>query len=154
MAEQGMKKSRGWRIVLAISLALNMAVVGIVAGFALRGKQNGPPQRFDLSLGPIGAALSREDRRNISRELRNNHDLRRSRNGEMPQVIADLIAALRQDPPDAEALRAAAHAPAMRMMVVQRAASEALADRIMAMSPTGRADLADRIEDQSRRRRR
>jgi len=67
MADQQPRKL--WRIVLVISLALNLAVVGVVGGFMVRSSgDKGPPRSFDVGLGPIGRALDREDRRAAVRE--------------------------------------------------------------------------------------
>lgn len=154
MADTSPKKGRIWKAVLVVSLALNMAVVGVVAGFAWRVKDSGPPQRFELSLGPIGAALSRDQRRDIQRILREVGVLRPDRNRDAPQVIVDLATVLRQTPVDADAVRAAAVAPGARMIAVQQAASAAFVEHVLSLSDQERAELADRIEEKVRKGRR
>ena len=99
--------SRGWRIVLILSLALNVAVIGAVAGLALRVGRDGPPARYDLALGPIGQALSSEDKRAVGRELRRNPALRDGRPRADRVAAQALVDALRQDVVSEAALRAA-----------------------------------------------
>ena len=55
------KTGKAVRIALAVSVALNLAVIGIVAGALLR---DGPRGRFirELDFGPYGEAFSPADR--------------------------------------------------------------------------------------------
>ena len=69
---QAAKPMRGWiKILLAVSLALNMMVIGAVGAamysFKFRGGDHGPRS---ANYGPYSRALSREDRKEIGRELR------------------------------------------------------------------------------------
>ena len=67
------KPHRLWRIVLVVSLALNVAVIGGVAGLAISGRAaDGPPQRFMFDFGPLGRVLDPADRRAIGNALRRN----------------------------------------------------------------------------------
>ena len=60
------------RVVLVLSLAFNLLIVGISAGAMFTWSKwkshHGP--RMDLSAGPMTRALSREDRRAIGKEMR------------------------------------------------------------------------------------
>lgn len=143
------RPARLWRIVLVVSLALNVAVVGLVAGFALRGHSMGPPARFDLSLGPVAGALSHDHRRAIARALREDGGLRRGG----PAGLDALVAALRADPVDPVAVEDAARQSSEFVRRVQDRAAEALTAQILAMSAEERAALADRIEAGMQRRR-
>ena len=143
----GKGMSRGWRIVLVLSLALNVAVVGLVAGLALRVSRDGPPARFEMALGPIGQALSREDRRAISREIRRNPDVRGGPMRPDASAAEALAEALRQEPVDARAVRDALGQSVDRIERLQKAGQAALVNRLMTLSPDERAALADRIED-------
>ena len=60
---------RGLKIALAVSLALNLAVAGLVAGAWL--SDHGPRRDMprDLSFGPFTEALSPQDRRALRREF-------------------------------------------------------------------------------------
>jgi len=130
MADQQPRKL--WRIVLVISLALNLAVVGVVGGFMVRSSgDKGPPRSFDVGLGPIGRALDREDRRAIGAALRN-----------APQ--------LRADPFSEAALVVVLEVPATRVAAVRETAITALTNRIVGMSVADRHALADRLAENGR----
>ena len=137
------RRTRVLRIVLALSLALNLAVVGLAAGFLVQDRDGRPPRDFAMSLGPVARALAPEDRAAIREALRDRADLAAHR-GRGTDLRA-LIAALSATPYDAQALRMALEAPAARVAQVQAAAAQALADRIDAMTPEARADLARRL---------
>lgn len=137
------RRTRVLRIVLAISLATNLAVAGLALGIVLGGKNGHPPRDFDMSLGPVARALTPEDRAAIRDALRDRRDLAPHR-GPGADLQA-LIAALSATPYDAQALRDALQSPATRAAQVQAMAAQALADRIDAMTPAARNDLADRL---------
>ena len=145
MAEPGKTgPSRLWRIVFVISLALNLAVVGLVIGAVASGRMgDGPPRAFDLGLGPVSRALDPQDRRAIGLSLRGRTDLRR---GDLRAQTALMVAGLRQEPFDPEAMRALMNSQRARFGAVQDAAQAALIDRIAGMSPERRAAFADRLE--------
>ncbi len=95
---------RLWRIVLVASLALNLAVGGIVAGSVVSGRLGkGPPRSFDLGLGPIARALEPQERRAIGRNLRQNRALR---DLDLRGRVDEVIALLRAEPFDPQALEA------------------------------------------------
>ena len=137
------RRTRVLRIVLALSLALNLAVAGLALGVVLRGKDGHPPRNFDMSLGPVARALSPEDRRAIRDTLKDRHDLapRRGRGAE----LQGLVAALSAEPYASEAVREALEVPARRAAQVQQSAIDALVARVDAMSPEDRAALAARL---------
>jgi uncharacterized membrane protein len=132
------------RIVLAVSLAVNLAVVGLALGFAVRGTDGKPPRDFELSLGPVARALLPEDRQAIREALKQSPDMppRRPRADD----IADLVAALSADPYDPDVLRAALAKPVERAAKVQDIAATMLANRIDAMSAADRIGLAGRLQ--------
>ncbi|EAR49427.1 hypothetical protein OG2516_15209 [Oceanicola granulosus HTCC2516] len=140
---------RVMRIVLLLSLALNLAVVGLVAGAALSGKRFAPP-RYDLSLGPIGAALSEEDRRAIGARLRDQPGLPSGPRARR-RMMEEMLAVLRSDPFDPAPLAEAMAQHRARSAAVLEAGQAALLERLAAMSPAERAALADRLEAGARR---
>ena len=60
---------RAVRIALAVSVALNLAVVGVVAGAALKHGGSGHEMERDSGFGPFSEALSREDRRALRGQI-------------------------------------------------------------------------------------
>lgn len=141
-----------WRIVLVLSLALNLAIVGIVAGAAVSGRLGkGPPRAFDMGLGPVARALDPAARRAIGAALRDDRDLRGL---DMRAQFAAMMIALRRDPFDRDALQDVMIRQSERMMALQGKARDALIDQIDRMTPEERARFADRLENELRRPRR
>ena len=138
------RRTKVLRIVLALSLALNLAVAGMAAGLLLRGHDGRPPRDFDMSLGPVARALSPADRAAIRDTLKARRDLGAPRRDRGSDLLA-LQEALTAEPYDAQALRSALTTPAARAARFQSAAAEALADRIDAMTPEDRQALSERL---------
>lgn len=144
---------RNWtRVALVLSLALNLAVAGIVAGAVLRGHRDGPPRGFDLAVGPVARALSEVDRRAVMRDLMDRRDLRDDRRDDSA-AAAPVLAAVRADPFDPAALSAALDGMRGRARDLEAAAEAALVARVAAMTPAERAAFADRLAQELERRR-
>lgn len=151
--QQAQKKRNLGRIVLVISLALNLAVAGLVAGAVLRDKAFGDgPRGFEIGLGPIGQALEREDRRAIGRAMRENRDLRNAGPRNRREALENLVQVLQAEPFDSAALVAHLDETQSQASRVQDAAMRALVDRIAQMSPEDRRAFAMRLEAGARRR--
>ncbi|MCB2094188.1 MAG: periplasmic heavy metal sensor [Rhodobacteraceae bacterium] len=154
MARMGTNDSSGgkggsgkWtRLVLVVSLALNLLVAGIVVGGAMRHHWYGPqgPAR-DIGFGPFTQALSKEDRKALRGAfmaanpgfLDMRQDMRRDMNA--------LIAALRAEPWDKDAAGAILAGQSHRMTEWMDIGREVLLERIAAMTPDERAAFADRL---------
>lgn len=139
---------RGLRIALAVSVALNLAVVGVVAGALWRMDGDGrPPSAVrDLGFGPFAGALTDEDRRELRRAfLGRAPDLRETRTA-MRQDMAAVLAALRADPFSTDGLRAALDRATARTVDRLALGQDLIFDRISAMSPEARRAFADRLE--------
>jgi uncharacterized membrane protein len=142
--------TRGWRIVLAVSLALNLAVAGLVAGAALRnaGLIPGfaPPAARDPGLGPFAPALSPEDRMALRRAFA------AERAGVISGLRADradraaLLAALRAEPYDPAAVAALTARMAERQRDRAGIGQRLVEERLAAMTPEARRAFADRLE--------
>lgn len=142
------RRTTAMRVVLALSLALNLGIAGLAAGMVLRGHEGGPPRHIDMSLGPVARALAPADRAAIRDALKARGDLaspRRSRDADL-RALQDALTA---DPYDAQVLRAALTTPASRVARFQSAAAEALADRIDTMTPQDRAALSQRLTERT-----
>ena len=144
---------RWMRVLLVLSLALNLLVAGLVLGAILVDGPGRGPRPVEMELGPIARALDQSDRRAILGSLRGHPDLRPFARADMAADIAALQAALRADPFDPDAARAALASRAQRVERAQAAVQEALLARVAAMTPDQRAALADRLEDEGGRRR-
>ncbi len=145
------KSSRLWvRILLVVSLALNLLVIGAVAGFAIKGgplKHGGPPHVAVGGVGPLTQALTREDRRAIGREMRrkaqeSGWDRRAHR-----QALERMVVLLEATPFDAEAFDADLNTIMDGMRGRISDARGALVNRLSDMSDEDRAAYAERIRD-------
>ncbi|EAQ26265.1 periplasmic heavy metal sensor [Roseovarius sp. 217] len=153
MAEQQTAaRPKPWvRALLVASLALNLAVAGLAAGWALRhgGDHAGHhPSRLDMAGGPLTRALSDADRRAIGRAMR---DAWRSRTDNSPSIgesFDALVIDLRAVPFDAD--RVAAQMRTQRDGFAARfeMGQEVLLTHLAAMSDADRAAYADRLEAQ------
>ncbi len=140
--------SRGTKIVLAISLALNLAVAGMVVGAVLDGGKGGRhTMGRDLSFGPFHAALSGADRRALAKYLiAKSPDMREAR-ALMTADIERILEIIRQEPLDLAALDAAFDAQNARANANFAAAQTAIRDFLVAMSAQERSAFAVRLQD-------
>ncbi|TNF23247.1 MAG: periplasmic heavy metal sensor [Rhodobacteraceae bacterium] len=144
------RMSAGLRIVFFASLAMNVLIVSLVAGFVLRGERDGPPPRnLRDAAAPYTAALSREDRREIGRrmyaELRQEgarRDLRERAREEYREAL-DL---LRAEPFDALAFAEVVGRQSARAVERQKRGEDLLVRHLATMSASERAAYADRVE--------
>lgn len=136
---------RKTRIVLIISLALNLLVVGVIAGGLLSGR-GGDGRRVDLSLGPYARALDPHDVDAIRTEMRGRGpDLRRDRRA-MIDDTRSFVAALRADPYDPETAAEILLRQRGRVAEFQALGQDLVLERIARMSVDARAAFADRLE--------
>ena len=149
------QKPRGFpwgRIVLFASLALNLLVVGLVAGALLRhDRQDGHPPLRDLGYGPFGAAMSPADMHELGRRMSDHAGDLRSNREELRRQFAEMLAALRAQPFDAGALVALVEQQKTKLAERQVIGQALLLERITAMSDDERAAFADRLERTIRR---
>lgn len=142
-------KSPMWmRVTLLVSLAFNLLVVGVVAGFIVSG---GPEKRSDRSPRDIGSlymrALDPQDRRALRRDFVSGLA---AQGRDRQSVVTDLeatLAALRATPFDADAFRQAMADQSTRRTQREDIGRQVLAARIASMTDAERAAYADRIEE-------
>lgn len=133
-----------WRIVLILSLALNLAVAGMIGGAVVAGRLgHDRPVRVDLGLGQLTRALPEADRRAIGRALRQDPGWR---GPQMRGQMAALAAALRADPFDPAPVAQLLAQQAAQMQALQARAHGALMDRLAIMSRADRSAMADRLD--------
>lgn len=142
--------TRWMRLVLVLSLGLNLAVLGVVVGMVLRGGEHRPPRALDLSLGPITRALAPEDRRAVNMAVRQGPGQRSSRQGRAAERAA-LLAALRAEAFVPEALLALLSAQRGRADQWAQSGHEAFVARVAQMPYEARLELAERLEAELRR---
>lgn len=145
-------KTRGWvKILLFVSLSLNLLVVGMVAGAIYRGgpdDRRGPPHmaRIDLGLGPYGNALSRADRRVLRRAIGEGAFFASANRADIRLEMRSVLAALRQVPFDPNGLRDTMGQQQNRLVQGQNVGKDALLKHLSEMAAPERQVYADRLE--------
>jgi len=147
-----------WRFLLFASLALNLLIVGMVAGALLRGGPGGKaglrgdaPPLYNLGYGPYGRAFSKADRKIIteamaarSPELRENREEFRARS-------LTLLQGLRAVPYDPDVVQEIISQQQASLQDRQSIGRSLLLDHLAAMDDEARAKYADRLERSLRR---
>ncbi|WP_421905017.1 periplasmic heavy metal sensor [Mameliella sp.] len=151
--ENTARPGRWLRILLFLSLALNLLVVGAAVGFFL----NGPPaprgDRSDPVL-PYTRAFDEDQRRELRRGLW--RAMRKDAGAMRAGYLADYqrgLDLLRQDPFDQAALAALLADQAARGVEVRARGQEVLLNFLAEMSPEERRAYADRLESELERMR-
>ncbi len=143
------KWGRRVRWALGLSLAVNLLLIGALAGAGYR-HAGGPGARERTGPGamsyamPYMQALPRAERRAMRQQMQGqdtpSRDTRRAQ-------FQQMLAALRAAPFDAAAVRAVLDAQQAAGAAVQASAQAAWLDRVTRMDDTARASYADALED-------
>jgi len=142
-------KMKPWlRIVLAGSLALNLAVAGLAIGAVIRFRDDGGPKAGP----PFGSMMFRELDPETRRSLRQKaggdhgsfHDRRRAEG-------AAILTLLRADPFEVEALTGFIEGQASSGRDFQKSVQQAWVARVGAMTVDERAAYADELQQRMRR---
>jgi len=137
---------RNWpRWLLIGSLALNLLVVGLVVGVAMRGPAGPMRGGLDLGMGPFARALDDDDRRAIRRDLLGSVGPQIPSRADRGRDRAALLAALAADPFDAQAVAAVLSRQAARNTLMADAARAALLTRLGQMPARDRRAFAERL---------
>jgi uncharacterized membrane protein len=137
--------SRGVKIALALSVALNLAVAGLAVGAWLGdGPRKGMPR--DMSFGPFSEALDDSDRRAIRRALLDRMGEFRAQREATQAEFQTLLATLRAEPFDPAAMTAALTAIEARNAERLELGRKLIETRLTEMSPEERKGFADRLE--------
>lgn len=146
------RESRWLHWGLAVSVALNLAVAGLIVGVLWRGA-DGPRRDFvrDLGFGVYSEALTPQDRQALRQAFRDKMpEFRKSRNL-MGKDLQGILAALRADPFDPEVLKARLASQNQRSVGQLALGQELIRDLMLNMSPEARLAFADRLEDRLRK---
>lgn len=134
------------KILLALSLAFNLGILGIVAGARMkdgRGDKDGLPR--DVSFGPFSEALSRQDRQALREALLSKAPEFRAAREAARAEFATLVTALRADPFDPGAVREALAAIEQRNASRLELGRSMIETRIFDMAEAERLAFADRL---------
>lgn len=146
------KAGRGLKVALALSLGVNLMIVGIVAGLVLsRSDQGDVPALRTLGLGPFALALERDGRSDVRARLAETAAPLRADRREVGLSLRAMQAALRADPFDRAAAEAALERSRQAAAAVQARGHTALLDHIETVPLTRRIEMAERLERVVRR---
>ncbi len=134
------------KIALAVSLAINLLIIGIAGGMAARfGGSDGPPRMSD-SGGAYTRALTPKDRREIGKDLGQQFQEMRKGRAIVQEQYREMLAVLKAEPFD----RGAAEDVLQRQSGIadqrRKVSERALLDRFEAMTPAERAAFVVRLE--------
>lgn len=145
------KPGKRLRIALTLSVAVNLAVLGGIAGAIMR---DGPGIRGamvrDLGFGPYTEALRPEDRKALRQALFEKAPEVRETRRLMREDMQALLGLLRADRFDGEAFHERMEAQHERMEHQLRLGQSLLQDFIAAMPAAERRAFADRLEAELR----
>lgn len=140
---------RPWlRVLLVLSLALNLLVVGALVGASVMGSKwrSHHPSRLEMAGGPLTRALSPEDRRAIGKEMRKAYRKEAGHRARHHDELLGLAEDLKATPFDPAAVeqRLARH----RQSFDDRLGLglQLLTKRLTQMSAEDRAAYADRLQ--------
>lgn len=146
--EAGARMTPWMRGLLIASLALNILILGLVAGWIMR---HGVPHgargsAMEMAAGPLTRALSETERREIGRRIR---QATRETGGQRPEIRASfdaLVRDLRAVPFDPEQMAATLSAQRRGFQERFEIAQSVLIAHLAGMSDAERAAYADRVE--------
>lgn len=145
------RRSPKWvKVLLALSLAVNLAIAGVVAGFVLRGGPKvgrGPDMGYAM---PYVLALPRELRREVFGAVRRDEGVPSRR--ERREEYREMIAALRATPFDPGAVQVVLDRQSSGAVRVQGAAQAAWLNVVSGLSDAERVAYTERMEEQMQRR--
>ena len=144
------RKFHWWRVVLVLSLALNLLIFGLVAGAAFRFKDGPPPRDLaarDVGYGAFIAAFDHDERRALGKAYRAQMPDRKQMRETLARDRAALLGALRAEPFDPAAFEAVLTKRQSDLMATQGKGQKLLMDQIRSMDTSARQAYADRLEE-------
>lgn len=150
-------KTRKWswtRVLLVVSLALNLLVAGAVAGaFLSGGKDRGGDRRAEsrLPMGPYARAFPKEDRAELRRAFEARKPWFDEQRTALRGAAEELVQVLRAEPFDPVALRAVLARQTEKQTEIRAEGQKIFAERLVAMTNAQRQRFADRVEKGLRR---
>lgn len=143
-------RPRRWlTVLLGLSLAANLLVVGVILGSLGWRGGGGPVVRsgqVELSVFPYTTALSRDDRSRMMQDWQRRGPPLRDLAAQHRADAAALATALRAEPFEPDAVAALLETRRQRLIERQDLAMDLLRDRLLAMDAEQRQAYADRLE--------
>lgn len=143
-------KGKARTVVLVVSLGLNLLVAGMAVGAWMHGPP-GPRDGRDLGFGPFDEVFRPEDRLSLRDAVRARAGDLRAARSQMSTDMQAVISALRAEPFDPAALKAALARQQDNLTRRIGIGTEVITDYLSALPAERRAEFADRIEEKVRR---
>lgn len=152
--ERTHRTPRWIKVVLVLSLALNLLIAGLVLGALVSGKGGERPRsERDMAGLPFLRALEPADRRAVLADLRRDAGSFRENRRETRARFASLLEALRAETFDREAVKVLLDEQRGIAVARQNTGERIILDRVVSMSVAERRAYADRLEQSLKRRR-
>jgi uncharacterized membrane protein len=144
-------KRRGWeRLLLVVSLGVNLLVAGaIVGGVATHERRQPPPN--DVSVGPFTEAFDKADRDALRKAVSNQSTSLREMKQALDADVARLVAALKAEPWDEAVVRAVMSGMRERLEARSEIGEALILARIEDMTVADRQAFAGRLEERMKR---
>jgi len=154
------RSPRKWaKVLLAVSLTMNLLVVGMVGGVYLRDGSDqralgARPERAamrDLGFGPFVNALPHEYRRGLARAMRDQAGSFAENQQALVAELRMMLSAIRSEPFEMDVLRDAMRAQQDRVNMRAQVGRDLLLAHISQLSESERNAFADQVERSLRR---
>lgn len=142
------KSPRWMRILLVLSLGLNLLIIGGIVGTTLHREPSGHAER---ALGPFARAFEDEHRDAFRARLKDRAEPLRQNRSEARKAFKTLLGTLRAETFDVAAFQDAVARQVKELSAFQTIGQDALAEQLSAMSLDERRAFADRLEKGFRR---
>ena len=138
-----------WKVIFVLSLALNVAIVGVVIGATWRFQGSGAQMASKvLDSGSIYLrALGKKHRRELGRKMRPAGGETKNSRAEITQGFEQAIAVLRAEPFDSAAFAKVMQGHSSRAEARMKEARTILLEHLIALSADERWAYADRLEN-------
>ena len=145
MAETQTKTARWVKIVLAISLTLNLIVIGLAGGAAIKGRElrDGRPDPNSMSI--MTRALPMRYQANVRREIRDRFDEVRASRETMRGLRQELATALTAEPFDMAVIEDIFSRQHNILMGLAGAGQDIVIEQIQTMDADDRASYAENL---------
>ena len=142
------KTPRGMKIALAVSVAINLGVAGLVGGLALTDGPGGHGDKLvrDMGFGPYDAVFSPEDRTALRHAIVSRLGDFKSARQQMQGDMTAILTALRADPFVPGAVSTAFDAQAQHLTERLTLGNAVVRDYLVALSAAARLAFAERLD--------
>lgn len=139
---------RPWaKIILVLSLGLNLLFLGLISGAFLRDGPSGRPGSVrELNFGSLTEALSKDDREALRRSFQHSAPDLKGQRREMETDVAEFLTVLRAPDFQRKKVEALFQRNDDRTSRRHDLAQNLMLDFIAAMTPEARRTFADRVE--------